>query len=593
MAHDIVLLSTDDVFKVGQKKDGTIEIMLPVNMFPDQKKSEKGTNSGVKILSNPTTVEAPPTPIVSETKKEFTEPSILIEVPKFESSIDLQSVEPKVQNKNIASQNETVENPGLIEAISLVEPLGVSKEPSGLIDISNGEMAKPESIHLHENNSKPEPMPGVEFTNSVSMLEIEKTSQVEHKSENLHEQIKISDEEQILPTISRTKEEINESTYLFSNTPKPEPIEPFKVEAVSEPEPLPVELPKVEPIPVVPSFDLSKIISNQKPVAHTEVQTQKDQDVDILKNYLTLREKDISILKAQMDHKKDELDVANKKIVDLVTENEHLYTEIKNIKERMMAVEKERMEIERKISTDIDTVHREIDVKNEKIRTLEEKVRQAEFDSEKMKERVRMDLRKIRSREKELENRLEILKKDSEILIASRESKILELKRKVDLLEFNHDVLIDKNEQEKRKYEVLLEKEAQVNELLRKAFDTLTSVVPIKNIVKNENESVNPQNENTSAKLISIQKPAGGFTLPEESTGTGTMLKAIENDDKEMTMVRSVEQSTPDSDMTMVKPLAPSSPFSDEGSIQIQIPSSEENAKTIDASSSDFEIKIA
>jgi hypothetical protein len=39
MAHDIVLLSTDDVFKVGQKKDGTIEIMLPVNMFPDQKKT--------------------------------------------------------------------------------------------------------------------------------------------------------------------------------------------------------------------------------------------------------------------------------------------------------------------------------------------------------------------------------------------------------------------------------------------------------------------------------------------------------------------------------------------------------------------------
>jgi chromosome segregation ATPase len=94
-----------------------------------------------------------------------------------------------------------------------------------------------------------------------------------------------------------------------------------------------------------------------------------------------------------------------------------------------------------------------------------------------LKERVRSDIRKIRVREKELENRLEIVRKDSEALIGSRENKIIELKRKLDLLEFNMDLLQDQYAREKESTFKLRERLAKAAQVVRMAggmLDPLT-----------------------------------------------------------------------------------------------------------------------
>jgi hypothetical protein len=88
---------------------------------------------------------------------------------------------------------------------------------------------------------------------------------------------------------------------------------------------------------------------------------------------------------------------------------------------------------------------------------------------ERIKERVRVDIRKIRVREKELENRLEIMKKDSEVLMGARESKIVELKRKLDLLEFNMDLLQDQYAREKESSATLRERLAKAAQVVRVA----------------------------------------------------------------------------------------------------------------------------
>ncbi|HRK02631.1 MAG TPA: hypothetical protein PLH57_08190, partial [Oligoflexia bacterium] len=76
---------------------------------------------------------------------------------------------------------------------------------------------------------------------------------------------------------------------------------------------------------------------------------------------------------------------------------------------------------------------------------------------------------------KELESKLEILRKDSETLIASRENKILDLKRKVDLLEFNYDVLQDKNAIERGNVQKANEKIERVLKVLRLALGMIES----------------------------------------------------------------------------------------------------------------------
>ena len=112
----------------------------------------------------------------------------------------------------------------------------------------------------------------------------------------------------------------------------------------------------------------------------------------------------------------------------------------------------------------------EVKAKIDQIKFLDEKLKESADQYEKLKERVRIDIRKIRVREKELENKLEILKRDSETLISSREHKILELKRRIDLLEFNYDMLQDKLETEKGNITNHKSREEQVLKVLRLAM---------------------------------------------------------------------------------------------------------------------------
>ena len=100
---------------------------------------------------------------------------------------------------------------------------------------------------------------------------------------------------------------------------------------------------------------------------------------------------------------------------------------------------------------------------------LEQRVKEAVQEIERIRERVRVDMRRIRVREKELENRLEITTKDSEVLIAARENKIIDLKRKIDLSEFNLDLLQDKLQMEYEKNKELKDRLAKVGSAMKVA----------------------------------------------------------------------------------------------------------------------------
>lgn len=111
----------------------------------------------------------------------------------------------------------------------------------------------------------------------------------------------------------------------------------------------------------------------------------------------------------------------------------------------------------------------ELKTRTDKMRNLEKEAHAATGEIEKIKERVRQDLLRIRSRERELENRLEILKTDGDLLIASREAKIIELKRRTDLLEFNLDLVQSQHAREKEKVAKLTERLSRAGQAMRVA----------------------------------------------------------------------------------------------------------------------------
>jgi len=197
-------------------------------------------------------------------------------------------------------------------------------------------------------------------------------------------------------------------------------------------------------------------------------------DVETLKKYLYLREQDVTALSAQLRQAREQIGNLEGQLrheKSITSEFAHLAQEqdrrINNFdKEKAVAIESAQKEL--------DDVKFEMKRRSEKIRVMELQVKEATEATERLKERVRGDIRKIRTREKELENRLEIMKKDSEALLGSREQKIIELKRKLDLIEFNTDLLQDQLEKERRSSALLREKLAKAAQIVRVAGGLLS-----------------------------------------------------------------------------------------------------------------------
>ena len=124
--------------------------------------------------------------------------------------------------------------------------------------------------------------------------------------------------------------------------------------------------------------------------------------MDDLKSKVRLLEQDKLTLKAELEESKIEINILKKRHSEENEETKH----------------RNRVLVERKAFFE------------EKAKTL-----QKEFD--RLSQKIRIDFNKVKQREKELESQLELVTMDTQSQVKSRDMKILELKRKIDSLEFN------------------------------------------------------------------------------------------------------------------------------------------------------------
>jgi len=128
--------------------------------------------------------------------------------------------------------------------------------------------------------------------------------------------------------------------------------------------------------------------------------------------------------------------------------------------------------IRKKLNEEINELKDRVKLFDEKRLILEEKNRILTQELDKAGQRNKIDLRKVQSRERELEQKLELLKSDAETQIRNRDIKILELKRKIDAMEFDMESI---TLQEKRSVESRFELEDK----LEKAIKTLRGAITV------------------------------------------------------------------------------------------------------------------
>ena len=95
----------------------------------------------------------------------------------------------------------------------------------------------------------------------------------------------------------------------------------------------------------------------------------------------------------------------------------------------------------KRFAKQIEKLERNLELANRQKEILMEQNKKISSNVENSVMQKEIDINRIRKREIELENKLEMLKNDSKIQLKSREDKIVELKRRIDTLEFDMSVM--------------------------------------------------------------------------------------------------------------------------------------------------------
>jgi hypothetical protein len=229
------------------------------------------------------------------------------------------------------------------------------------------------------------------------------------------------------------------------------------------PEPAPVLRP--EPVRVAPA---------PAPVKRTPRPSHADsEDIELLRKYLRLKEEQLEIAEANKDELVNETERYQKEAHELqlrLREMEHLHHEISK---KLAAMEEERLQTERERAHEKEAHEHQAKVHGDKIKNLETQLGSANEKYENLRVRVRKDIRKIRGNERDLEARLELLRKDSETLLSARDQKVLDLQRKIDALEFDLDQVQDSRVQAQMESERYLAKLSRVARALHIAVSMI------------------------------------------------------------------------------------------------------------------------
>lgn len=148
-------------------------------------------------------------------------------------------------------------------------------------------------------------------------------------------------------------------------------------------------------------------------------------------------------------------------ILSLKKENQELSETISSLKESLNQYEND---------SNLNMQVKEFSETSDKYKLLQE-------EHDKLKIRVKRDLRLIKERERELSNRIEILKQDNVALLHSKDGQILKLKKKVDDLQYELSVAQDKIQKSKRVSE---EYENKLKQILRSLKISVSLIEAVK-----------------------------------------------------------------------------------------------------------------
>lgn len=185
------------------------------------------------------------------------------------------------------------------------------------------------------------------------------------------------------------------------------------------------------------------------------------QDEDFVRAQATIRQ-----LREELEEQLIEVKQLRRENKELEQENLSLRAQNDELKIEQSILRKRHM-------AETEDLKYQLQLADEKRLTAEERLKHSEKHREKLEQKLRLDFSQVRQREKELESQLELLSIDHDSQIQTRDNKILELRRKIESLEFNMEnasIREQKTNEDKKKLE---DKLVKIMKTLRHSIENI------------------------------------------------------------------------------------------------------------------------
>lgn len=182
----------------------------------------------------------------------------------------------------------------------------------------------------------------------------------------------------------------------------------------------------------------------------------------------------------------NEVDTLRRDNDDLASAGEIVSKKLEDLQGRALKAEKEKKEISSQLKNEILIIKGHLQYK-------ETELSKAKTQIEDLDLRIKTDFKKIRVRERELENRLELVRAEKQALMRSKDERILELQRKVDQFKSELDVYRSKVQDLNKSMEDQQEQMRKTVRALRVALSNLEHDSPI-----DESQLTEPEPESGS-----------------------------------------------------------------------------------------------
>ncbi|MFM8270168.1 MAG: hypothetical protein ACKN9V_08270 [Pseudomonadota bacterium] len=210
--------------------------------------------------------------------------------------------------------------------------------------------------------------------------------------------------------------------------------------------------------------------------------------IEILKRYIELKETEVRDLRQQQQQYQEFTQKNAIKIDTFIKQNRLLTAQLDEAQRNIARLQAEMEEERREHNEQLTLMKSDFDDKLKQAGATQDQMKELIRRREEFKDKVKEDLKRIKLKERELENKYELLKNDTQTLLESKDKQILELKKKTDALDLELEQFDDRLRDSANILNAVAAKK-------RRLIDTMKLAISLLEDIDKENMSLAPDSE--------------------------------------------------------------------------------------------------